>query len=226
MGNISDNLKDLRRSKGLTQEDVAIRIHLTRQAISNYESGKTHPGIDILQDLADVYGVGIEDILYGSGKQKRAERSVRAIAICAGVLFAAVETIKGICLCLAHTVYAFQTGLVPSELMNKLEIHNKLIESGHRAELFTAIVPVLFFCMLIMCAAASRPIGWKIKAAYFACLAILVTVIDMVFSVIDPQYPFSGFYLSSAIVLLICLGLTVMSVIIDGMRVRHVKKNI
>ena len=45
---ISQNLKDLRRLSGLTQEQVAEKVGLTRQAISSYESGRTQPDLDTL----------------------------------------------------------------------------------------------------------------------------------------------------------------------------------
>ena len=40
---IRENLKRLRTDRGLTQEQLAQRVHLTRQAISSYESGRTQP---------------------------------------------------------------------------------------------------------------------------------------------------------------------------------------
>lgn len=65
MTNIHTVLKELRIEKGLTQEEVADKIGLTRQAISGYESEKRQPGIDILVKLAEIYEVNVETVLYG-----------------------------------------------------------------------------------------------------------------------------------------------------------------
>ena len=221
MNNIGENLKILRQTKGLTQEQVAERIHLTRQAISNYESGKNQPGVDVLQDLARVYGVGVEDIIYGGDKQIRIRRTVKTMAAADAIIFASLELIKGVCLSLSHTVYAIQSGAVPPELYVRLEIHNKLVGIGYGTERVTIIVPLLFLCMAIVCAFTARPVSWKSKAAYFLCLSAAVTAMDLVFSLIDPEYPFSSYYLNTAVKLAVCAVLTLISIVIDCVRARR-----
>lgn len=64
MSSIHACLKEARIDKGLTQEEAADRIGVTRQAVSAYESGKRQPGIDMLMKLAEVYEVSIENLLY------------------------------------------------------------------------------------------------------------------------------------------------------------------
>lgn len=78
---ISQNLKDLRRLSGLTQEQVAEKVGLTRQAISGYESGRTQPDLAMLEQLAEVYGVEITDVLYGAGPRQRRLRLLRRLAL-------------------------------------------------------------------------------------------------------------------------------------------------
>ena len=71
---IKENLRDLRRLAGLTQEQVAQQVGLTRQAISSYESGRTQPDLDTLEALAKACGAEITDVLYGAGQRQRALR--------------------------------------------------------------------------------------------------------------------------------------------------------
>ena len=52
---INKNLRDVRQISGMTQEEVASRVGLTRQAISSYESGRTEPDLDMLIKLAGLY---------------------------------------------------------------------------------------------------------------------------------------------------------------------------
>lgn len=69
---IKENLRDLRRLAGLTQEQVAQQVGLTRQAISSYESGRTQPDLDTLEALAKACGAEITDVLYGAGQRQKA----------------------------------------------------------------------------------------------------------------------------------------------------------
>ena len=84
---INKNLRDLRQISGMTQEEVASRVGLTRQAISSYESGRTEPDLDMLVRLAGLYQADISDILYGSSHAQRKLHTVRGIA---AAVFAAV----------------------------------------------------------------------------------------------------------------------------------------
>lgn len=57
---IGKKLKQLRKSKGMTQEDVAAKVNITRSTISNYEIGRRTPHLKDLSALAGVFGVGLD----------------------------------------------------------------------------------------------------------------------------------------------------------------------
>ena len=57
---IGKKLKQLRKSKGLTQEQVAEKVDITRSTISNYEIGRRTPHLKDLSALAGVFGVGLD----------------------------------------------------------------------------------------------------------------------------------------------------------------------
>lgn len=60
---LHENLKALRKQKGLTQEELAIRLHVVRQTVSKWESGRSVPDADILAQIADVLDVSVSDLL-------------------------------------------------------------------------------------------------------------------------------------------------------------------
>ena len=62
-------LKELRKKKGLTQEQVAKRLNLTKASISGYENNTITPPNDMLARLALLYGVST-DYLLGLDKQE------------------------------------------------------------------------------------------------------------------------------------------------------------
>lgn len=69
--NICHNLKYCRSQLGLTQDQVAERLHITRQTVSNYETGRSQPDLDTLVRLAGLYQVPVETLLYGDRKERR-----------------------------------------------------------------------------------------------------------------------------------------------------------
>lgn len=60
---LGQNVKRYRLEKGLTQEQVANKIDLTRTSIVNIEQGRQHPPIHILLDLAKALGILISDLI-------------------------------------------------------------------------------------------------------------------------------------------------------------------
>ena len=70
MNEVSNNIKKLRQERKMSQEQLAEQLHVTRQAISNWENGKTQPDIDTLDQLATVFDVSVERIIYGKTKRQ------------------------------------------------------------------------------------------------------------------------------------------------------------
>lgn len=58
-----DVLYQLRSKKGLSQDALAEKLHVTRQAISRWETGETTPNIDTLKQLSRLYDVSINTLL-------------------------------------------------------------------------------------------------------------------------------------------------------------------
>ncbi len=63
-----DILLELRTQKGLTQEELAEKVYVTRQAVSRWENGDTVPNTETLKVLSKFYGVSINTLL-GSPRQ-------------------------------------------------------------------------------------------------------------------------------------------------------------
>ena len=57
-----DNLVHLRKLKRMTQEDLAEKVGVTRQAIAKWESGETVPDLEKCRLLADLFGVSLDDL--------------------------------------------------------------------------------------------------------------------------------------------------------------------
>ena len=58
-----EKLQELRKSRGLTQEELAEAIFVSRTAVSKWESGRGYPNIDSLKELSAFFSVTIDDLL-------------------------------------------------------------------------------------------------------------------------------------------------------------------
>ena len=67
---VGKNIKKARETKELSQEQLAERLNVTRQAVSNWERGKSEPDIETLQRLSDVLEISVEDLIYGETKKR------------------------------------------------------------------------------------------------------------------------------------------------------------
>ena len=63
MENIGSHIKRRRLTKKMTQEQLAERLHVTRQAVSKWERGLGYPDISLLESLASFLDINIEEIL-------------------------------------------------------------------------------------------------------------------------------------------------------------------
>ena len=60
---LNENIKALRKTKGLTQDELAIRLNVVRQTISKWEKGLSVPDAEMLQKIAEVFEVNVSQLL-------------------------------------------------------------------------------------------------------------------------------------------------------------------
>lgn len=58
-----EKLQELRKKRGLTQEELADALYVSRTAISKWESGRGYPSIDSLKEISNFFSVSIDDLL-------------------------------------------------------------------------------------------------------------------------------------------------------------------
>ena len=58
-----EKIQELRKNRGLTQEELASALYVSRTAISKWESGRGYPNIDSLKDISYFFDVSIDDLL-------------------------------------------------------------------------------------------------------------------------------------------------------------------
>ncbi|MBR5270398.1 MAG: helix-turn-helix transcriptional regulator [Anaerotignum sp.] len=60
-----EKLQELRKSRGLTQEELAEALHVSRTAVSKWESGRGYPSIDSLKEISNYFSVTVDELLSG-----------------------------------------------------------------------------------------------------------------------------------------------------------------
>ena len=58
-----EKLQELRKKRGLTQEELAEALYVSRTAISKWESGRGYPSIDSLKEISNFFSISIDDLL-------------------------------------------------------------------------------------------------------------------------------------------------------------------
>ncbi len=61
-----EKIQELRKQKGLTQEELAEALFVSRTAVSKWESGRGYPNIDSLKAIAKFFGITIDELLSGT----------------------------------------------------------------------------------------------------------------------------------------------------------------
>ena len=61
--NFNQKLQELRKQKGLTQEELAKTLYVSRTAVSKWESGRGYPNIDSLKAIAKFFSMTVDDLI-------------------------------------------------------------------------------------------------------------------------------------------------------------------
>ena len=88
----NEKLQELRKNKGLTQEELAEILYVSRTAVSKWESGRGYPNIDSLKEISKFFEVSIDDLLSGEKLISIAEKENKStIRNMCDVLFGIVD---------------------------------------------------------------------------------------------------------------------------------------
>ena len=87
MRDIGKNIKELRTQKNLTQDELAEKLYVTRQTVSNYETGRSRPDVEMLAKIAEVLDTDANTVIYGLPEDTGRKKKYTVTAIGAAVIF-------------------------------------------------------------------------------------------------------------------------------------------
>ena len=118
-----EKLQELRKGRGLTQEELAEALFVSRTAISKWESGRGYPNIDSLKEISYFFSVSINDLLSGEKLLSIAERenktNIRALC---SLLFGIVDVCFGLLVFLPLYPYSMDGYVYSVNLFSYMEI--------------------------------------------------------------------------------------------------------
>ena len=197
---IHSNLRRLRRERGMTQEQVAGQVGITRQALSSYESGRTRPDIDMLLRLSQVYGTDLEGVVYGETQSLKAARRIRVIALAVIGLLAVLTLLSSALLWSAHTFFPLTEGQV--ENLEVVEAHFRLTDGWELVDGMVLTVSLLGFLILVLLDLGGKGVvSGREKLLFAAAAAAAVVLLPLPFALTDPVFSPVNYFFTPLFVL-------------------------
>lgn len=171
-------LQELRKQKGLTQEELAEKLYVSRAAISKWESGRGYPSIDSLKLIARFFSVTVDELLSSNEILTIAEKSQKQNKehTC-NLIFGLLD----ICMALLLFLPFFATN--NGEIINESSLLSINGISLYLKISYIAIVAIM--CILgiltLLLQGSSAPIWLKLKAKaslLFSVVAVLLFIIS------------------------------------------------
>lgn len=78
---IGSRIKTLRIEQGMSQEQLASRLHVTRQTVSNWENNKNYPDFGTMVEISDLFGVSLDELIKDDSRYIKKQESVERKSI-------------------------------------------------------------------------------------------------------------------------------------------------
>ena len=181
---LGDNLRALRLSRNMTQQQAADRLGVTRQAVSGYESNRTRPDIDMLRAIAELYGTDLEGVVYGTQPVLKARRIIKTAAAVFTALLTAMTAAGAAFLWSANRFFPLADGSVAEA---QLRAHRRLSLIWEGMDAAAAVMAAAGGLLLLSAVLALRcRFSLKQKLTYLALLAAGLLLPGLMFGWADP----------------------------------------
>lgn len=198
MTNISENIRVLRLSRGWTQEELAEKLHVTRQAVGHYESGRTVPDVDTCRRLAEVFGVSLEVVLEGEGEPAPTPRWIPWLTLGTAGAF---PLVRSAIMVVNQRLYPLLNAgsLSEVERLALTEKHFALSRAANAVETagYTAFFAVLV--VLVLWEIKQRQATpWRQKLALWGLVAAVTVAATYPLSLFDPVFTATDYLLPAS----------------------------
>ena len=223
---IANNLRQLRLNSGMTQEQVAEKIGVTRQALSGYESGRTRPDIDMLLRLSEVYGTDIDGVVYGRNRALKSLRIIKTVSLFLYGAIAVLTMISSALLWSANRFYAIPPGQLSAEEKILLESRMRLTSAWETVDgIILTLTLIGFILLLVLFAAWKCHVPMKPKVIYISTLAAFIIAVASLFGLTDSVFAPIDYLLTPIFVVTRMLVLFAIHLVIEFLQKRRSKQS-
>lgn len=209
---IPQNLRQLRMDCGLTQEQAAEKLHIARQTLSSYESGRTRPDVEMLVRLSEVYGVDLDTVLYGAGKTLRVRKGLYTAAVVLLVFLVGLTLAASVLRWGANYFFPVPEGQLTQAERELWETRVRLVAAGELLEGIVLLASRWGFAALLLgkqlwkCA-----VSGSVRLVYAAALASGMALASLPFAAADPVLTAVDY----GIVLIFAMGHLLLYLVLD-----------
>ena len=198
---INEKIYSLRKQAGLSQEELADKLNVSRQTVSKWELGDSTPDFDKIVPLCNIFGITTEELLRDKKIDKDIDEDkpdiIKAVLISISILLYFVGIIfvvfaeehlgmeDGILVPIFLTIVAVATSLIvftcmtrPSKKEKKEEVteHQNPVVKG-----IVSVVALLTTCVYLF--VSFTTMAWHITWIIWVIYALIVRIIELIFAV-------------------------------------------
>lgn len=195
---INSNLRQLRLERGMTQEQAAAQLGVTRQAVSSYESGRTRPDLDMLLRMCEVYHTDLEGILYGRDSALQRLRRLKIAAVTVFVLLVGLTLLASLLLWSANWFFPIPNGasLDTPEMKVLWQSRMRLTQAWEQVGQLDLTASFFGFLALLVFKLTGRcALSWKVELRYLLVLAGAILAAAAPFAFTDPVFQPIDYYI-------------------------------
>lgn len=93
MASVGTHIRRIRTERRMTQEQLAEKLYVTRQAVSAWETGKAQPDVETLAQIAEALGVEVTEVIYGVPQSQNLRKLKRRWALIGGIFVSIIAVI-------------------------------------------------------------------------------------------------------------------------------------
>ena len=183
----NQKLQELRKQKGITQEQLASALFVSRTAISKWESGRGYPNIDSLRQIAGFFGVTIDELLRGEELLSIAEQESRQNAnVLHDIIFGLSDISAATILFLPFFGQNMNGTITTVSLLHLTQIPYYL-----RISYFAIVIGIILFGVLTLSLQKINSVFWRKNKEL---LSLILNAVGLLLFIVSSQ-PYAAVFL-------------------------------
>ncbi len=154
-------LKELRKGKELTQEQLAETLNVSRRTVSRWETGSNMPDLDLLVEMADLYQVDLRELLDGERKKEKMNEELKETVLQVAE-YSNAEKQRGTKIVRVYFVIGI-LALIANAVINMMELNETFMTGFLKGSTFALALIAMVFGILYTTGAMVKMQAFKMR---------------------------------------------------------------